>query len=165
MFDIRNSADFYRKCLDDYEALLENPAYASSAINCAMSSYHLAEWIWGDWLKTNHVLKASLKVKTCDDFKEWVDAQCPFFKTVQSIANGSKHFNRSVSGTTAKIEAVVEVDGEDMERQHLVVLMDDNSIRSFEDIIQVVLTFWHDFMEANSDYKELKRPADIERKS
>ncbi|WP_213737059.1 hypothetical protein [Bradyrhizobium sp. dw_411] len=159
MFDIRNSADFYRKCLDDYSSLLFNPSYAGFAINCAMSSYHLAEWIWGDWLKTDHVLKARLKVKSCDDFKGWVEAQCPFFKTVQSIANGSKHFNRNVSGNTAKMEGVAEDEG--FERDHLVVLTDDNTMRSIEDMIQVLLTFWHDFLEEHSIYKDLKSPDEV----
>src|SRR5262249_12959665 len=123
MFDIRTSADFYRKCLDDYASLLANPEYAGFAINCAMSSYHLSEWIWGDWLKTDHALKARLKIKTCDDFKGWVETQCPAFKTVQSIANGSKHFNRGISGNTAKMEGISQDEG--FERDHLVVLMED----------------------------------------
>src|ERR1700709_2550058 len=103
-----------------------------------MSSYHLAEWIWGDWLKTDHVLKARLKVRTCDDFKRWVETQCPFFQTVQSIANGSKHFDRNISGNTAKMEGFAEDEG--FEREHLVVIMEDDAIRSIEDMIKVLLT-------------------------
>lgn len=163
MFDIKNSADFYRKCLDDYASLLQTPDYAGFAINCAMSSYHLSEWIWGDWLKSDHALKSRLGIRSCDDFKRWVEGQCPFFKTVQSIANGSKHFNRSVSQNTAKIEAFQVVDGEELEREHLVVLTDDDSVRSIEDMIKVLLTFWHDFLEVNSAYKDLKSPDDVER--
>jgi hypothetical protein len=161
MFDIRNSADFYRKCLDDYSSLLQTPGYAGFAINCAMSSYHLAEWIWGDWLKTDHALKARLKVRTCGDFKRWVETQCPFFQTVQSIANGSKHFDRSISGNTAKMEGFAEDEG--FEREHLVVLTDDNTMRSIEDMIKVLLTFWHDFLEEHSVHKDLRSPDDVER--
>ena len=113
--------------LDDYASLLQTPDYAGFAINCAMSSYHLSEWIWGDWLKSDHVLKARLGIKSCDDFKRWVGGQCPFFRTVQSIANGSKHFNRSVSGNTVKIEASAVVGDEDFERDHLVVLTEENN--------------------------------------
>lgn len=163
MFDIRTSADFYRKCLDDYSSLLYNPEYAGFAINCAMSSYHLAEWIWGDFLKTDQALKTRLNIKTCDDFKRWVEARCPYFRTVQSIANGSKHFNRGVSGSTAKMEGISEDEG--FERDHLVVLLEDNSIRSIEDMINVLLTFWHDFLEEHSTYEELKSPEEVELES
>lgn len=38
MFDIRTSADFYRKCLDDYESLL---AKARVNLDCACHSFSL----------------------------------------------------------------------------------------------------------------------------
>jgi hypothetical protein len=52
---------------------------------------------------------------------------------------------------------------EGFERDHLVVLMEDNAIRSIEDMIKVLLTFWHAFLEENSAYKDLKSPEDVER--
>ncbi len=42
----------------------------------------------------NEQTKQALGIKTIDDFKSWLDDNCYFFGTLQSLANGSKHFDR-----------------------------------------------------------------------
>ncbi len=51
MFDIVNSRDFYNKLVEDHQAFDRQKLSAGAAINCALSAYHLAEWVCGDWLK------------------------------------------------------------------------------------------------------------------
>ena len=41
-------------------------------------------------------------VRKADDFRRWVDIQCPWFPIVQDIANGSKHF-RATSNFPASV--------------------------------------------------------------
>lgn len=160
MFDIKNSRDFYSKCLDDYMSLLQTPTYAGFAINCALSTYHLSEWIWGDWLKTDERIKAKLGIRTCDEFKRWVDKNCRYFETVQSVANGSKHFNRRIAAKTSVVETSVE----EGDQQHLVIDVSSDETRSFEDVIESMLNFWYEFLDEHSPYENLASPHEEERK-
>jgi hypothetical protein len=54
MFDIKTSRDFYEKLLDDCYDFQQDESSARLAINCAITAYHMHEWVWGDWLKTDH---------------------------------------------------------------------------------------------------------------
>jgi hypothetical protein len=51
MFDILNSREFYNKIIEDFQEFDREQSSARLAINCALSAYHLTEWVWGDWLK------------------------------------------------------------------------------------------------------------------
>jgi hypothetical protein len=49
MFDIKTSRDFYEKLLDDYYDFQQDESSARLAINCAITAYHMHEWVWGDY--------------------------------------------------------------------------------------------------------------------
>jgi putative phosphoesterase len=40
--------------LEDYDDFVEQSGSPRHAINCMLSAYHMAEWIWGDWLQTDY---------------------------------------------------------------------------------------------------------------
>ncbi|MBW9089834.1 hypothetical protein JNB91_18635 [Rhizobium wenxiniae] len=50
MFDILSARDFYSMLVDDFDDFAVEPHSARRAMHCAITAYHLHEWVWGDWL-------------------------------------------------------------------------------------------------------------------
>jgi hypothetical protein len=161
MFDVRDSRDFYQKLDLDLAEFQASPLSSRAAINCALTAYHLHEWIWGDWLKRAQEVHEKLGITDKRTFLAWIDQNCPWFEAVQDVANGSKHFGRQ-SGQRAK---AIGTDDQhhspsghapDVPRLEIEVASDgktawiDASI-VFEDIA----TFWRDFLLQYSPYTTL----------
>jgi hypothetical protein len=104
MFDINNSRDFYQKLLDDFDDCIEHPDSARHAMNCAITAHHMADWIWGDFLRGDVTVKAKLGIRDKNDFMRWIDTQTIWYGLVQSISNGSKHFIRQAAQGAQKVE-------------------------------------------------------------
>jgi hypothetical protein len=94
MFDITNSRDFYQKLLEDFDDFMGQRDSARHAMNCAITAHHMADWVWGDFVKNGVALKAKLGIKDKNDFTRWIDSQTVWYGPVQGISNGSKHFIR-----------------------------------------------------------------------
>ena len=47
---------------------MQHQGSARHAMNCAITAHHMADWVWGDFVKKDSVLKAKLGVKDKDDF-------------------------------------------------------------------------------------------------
>jgi hypothetical protein len=86
IFDIANSRDFLWKLEADFDEFMKEPGSGRLALNCALTAYHLHEWVWGDWLKAQKIFKNK------DAFLAWIDTACPWFRAMQELANGTKHF-------------------------------------------------------------------------
>jgi hypothetical protein len=71
MFDITTSRDFYAKLVADFDDFMAEPDSGRLALNCAITAYHLYEWVWGDWLKTDYVTQKVLGVRDRDSFAAW----------------------------------------------------------------------------------------------
>jgi hypothetical protein len=48
MFDISNAQDFYAMLVQDFDEFFEDQQSSRRAIHCAITAYHLHEWVWGD---------------------------------------------------------------------------------------------------------------------
>ena len=98
MFNIVTSYDFLLKLEADFEDFEQAPHSARSALNCALSAYHLYEWVWGDWLKADSTCQKILGIagKSAKErrvgFLKFIVRACPWFLTIQEIATGAKHF-------------------------------------------------------------------------
>ncbi|WP_234050991.1 MULTISPECIES: hypothetical protein [unclassified Xanthobacter] len=97
MFDIRTARDFLDKLEADFADYQKEPASARLALNCAITAFHLHEWVWGDWLKKGHATCKALKIKEKKDFLRWIDTACVWFPTIQELTNGAKHFGHPKS--------------------------------------------------------------------
>jgi hypothetical protein len=53
MFDIITHRDSHAKLKADFDDFANEEDSARLALNCAITAYHLHEWVWGDWLKTD----------------------------------------------------------------------------------------------------------------
>ena len=100
MFYIKNSRDFYEKLLQEFDDFQQDQLSARYAINCAITAYHMHEWVWGDWLKTDYAVWKKLGIRDKESFVAWLEGACPGFNTAQDIANGSKHFDRTAMQKT-----------------------------------------------------------------
>jgi hypothetical protein len=100
MFDITTSRDFLEKLEADFDDFMKEPRSARLALNCALTAYHLHEWVWGDWLKTDYARWKTLRIRDKDSFLAWIDTACPWFSTIQELANGTKHFGSAPSFST-----------------------------------------------------------------
>jgi hypothetical protein len=90
MFDMTTSRDFLWKLEADFDDFVEEPHSPRLAVNCALTAYHLHEWVWGDWLKTDYATWKRLGIRDKESFLTWIDRACPWFSTIQELANGTK---------------------------------------------------------------------------
>lgn len=156
MFTIRTSGDFFENLLEEFEDLQENPLSARHAINCAISAYHMHEWVWGDWLRKDDSTKISLGVTDKDSFVEWIDRHEPFFRAIAQLANGSKHFSREAirHTTMAGTFDYADIDRDAFDTPRLEVEVDGRWVLAkvmFNDII----FFWQDFFHSYGPYSKL----------
>jgi hypothetical protein len=164
MFGIQNSRDFYEKLVAEFEDLHHDPMSARIAVNCAITAYHLAEWIWGDWLKSDAVAKAALVINTLDEFKEWVDSQTPYFAAMQSITNGTKHFNQKAFPQTQISDGAFDRGAFDPNAFSVNGLLVEVQVsgqvhwQDYETAAEQLLLFWRSFMKQYGPYKDLPLP-------
>lgn len=98
MFNITTSYDFLMKLEADFEDFERAPHSARLALSCALTAYHLHEWVWGDWLKADSVRQSALGIvgrRSGDKrvgFLQFIERACPWFLTIQEVATGAKHF-------------------------------------------------------------------------
>ena len=151
-FTIRTAEDFFGKLEDERADFQRQPADSRHAINCAMTAWHLTDWIWADWLKgspdTQQKLFGSL-FKNIKDFKKHVvsGGECPDLEVMQSIATGSKHFGaerKEVDSTgrkgTAFSPRAFQQDA--FQVGTLVVRLPNGQERLFKDILGEVTNYW-----------------------
>lgn len=152
-FAIENSEDFYKLLVTDFDEFCADPTSSRLAIHCAISAYHMADWVWGDWLKNDAKTRAALGVsKDKASFLRWIDRHSIWFAYIQGIANGSKHFAPQHFGTD-----VVSGFGEGpfgvgpFGRPYLVVDFGDGipvgeRYQAAGALLEVVVRFWRDFL-------------------
>lgn len=106
LFGIATARDFYAMAVQDFDDFMEEPHSARRAIHCAISAYHLHDWVWGERLAHDPTFRASLGCgDRKDDFVNWLCRMIWHFGTVQEIATGSKHFRPSTGLEAVKVQA------------------------------------------------------------
>ncbi len=156
MFDINNSRDFYQKLLEDFGDYMSQQDSARHAMNCAITAHHIADWVWGDFVKGDAALKAKLGVNDIHDFLRWIDTQTVWYGLVQGISNGSKHFIRK------NAEGAVKVQGFGMGgcgqgpygMSYLAIQVSETDPKNLpiSQLLEVVIRFWRDFLRLHSPY-------------
>jgi hypothetical protein len=158
MFGINSSIAFYCKMLEDYDDFVEQSGSPRHAINCMLSAYHMAEWIWGDWLQTDYATWAVLKIKDKESFLRWVDSAQPWFNITQAVANGSKHFASKLAKTKSSPTYVEDgyVDG--YQARLLEVEIENGKWIEAVILVEDVVIFWTDFFERYRPQANLPKP-------
>ncbi len=146
-FDILNSKDFYNKLIDDYNDFNSDTTSSRLAINCAMTAWHLGEWLYSEYKPQ---LQATFN--TWDHYRDYLKSnECVQLEIMQRITNGSKHFltarrNEKVQGTEKHIGAFSGDFSSDFDQTALLVEMDDGTKVWFEDELDVVIAFWTNYI-------------------
>lgn len=159
MFDVRDSIGFYKLMIENYDDFVENSGSSRHAINCAISAFHIAEWIWGDWLSSDHETWKKLEgVRDLDTFKQWLDRQTPWFRVVQGVANGSKHFASTLRNTRTTGSYVENGYVEHGYQQQFLEIEIDGRWTEAIIIIEELAMFWESFLSTYRPHASLARP-------
>jgi hypothetical protein len=76
MFDPLTYRDFYAMLVEDFDDFMVEPQSARRAWHCAITAYHLHEWVCGGWLKGNSAARNALNIDSRDSFLKWIDEHC-----------------------------------------------------------------------------------------
>lgn len=156
MFAIENSEDFYKMLVADFDDFCAEQTSSRLAIHCAISAYHMTDWVWGDWLKKDPKTRALLGIGTKQDsFRAWIDRQSVWFAYIQGIANGSKHFAPQNFGTdTVAGYGQGPFGVGPFGKPYLLVdfgpqLPNADRYLTAGALLEVVVRFWRDFLQAH----------------
>ena len=140
--------------VQDFDDFMENQSSARHALHCAVTAYHLYEWVWGDWLNKDYVAwKAMGDVRNKESFLAWIDTACPWFPNIQDLANGTKHFLRNQGFESVRIagyNAAPYGMGLYGQPYLLIDFGEDASEHRFYTagaLLEVVVRFWRDFFK------------------
>jgi hypothetical protein len=108
MFLDMTTSDFLRKASEDVCAFGAKAGDKNLAMNAVVSLHHLHEWVWQRSLKNRVPLVIrGTTIRTCKDFKAWLQANCPHFNLLRELANGTKHCAVKVPTKTARHSEVM----------------------------------------------------------
>jgi hypothetical protein len=147
--------------IQDYDDFVVDTSSARHAINCVTSAFHLAEWIWGDWLKDDYHTWQKLKIRDRESFLAWIDGAEPWFPVIQAIANGGKHFgSRNLTKfTNSYVEEGYVEDG--YQTRLLEIEVEQGGRKVWIEaiiVVESVAMFWTDFFHQYRPQAQLRRP-------
>ncbi len=143
-FDIRNSKDFLGKLIADFDDYLKSDNSSRIALNCAMTSWHLTEWIYHEFGFVKEFSKVS-------DYQSHIKERCPSLQIMHDISNGSKHYKLEYH--KPKIQATERKEGTfdntfdfTFDRTMLRIVMPNNDVVIFDNELGKTITFWTDYL-------------------
>ncbi|MFF0923207.1 hypothetical protein ACFYE8_26320 [Rhizobium leguminosarum] len=153
MFEIVTSKDFYAMLVEDFDDFVAEPHSGRRALHCAITAYHLHEWVWAEWLSRDKAARDAMGIAGRDKkyFLQWIEKYCVWFRLVQELANGSKHLGRNIGFDTLKVSGFGEGPfgiGPFGQGYLLLDLGEDALEHRWQPaahILEVVVRFWRDF--------------------
>jgi len=144
-FDIKTSADFLKKLKEDFAEYRSDKTSARHALNCAMTAWHLSEWIY-------HEFNFDKTFKKVSDFQEDVKNKCRSLIIMHDISNGSKHFELKrhepkIKKTEKHLGSFDSSFDFSFDTSRLEISMKDGRILVFETEIEIVINFWDNYLQ------------------
>jgi|SRR5680860_393645 len=139
-FDLKTPKDFYNKLIEDYEDYKTSDNSSRIALNCAMTAWHLSEWIY-------HEFNMKRKYPKMKDYQGHVKRICPSLQIMHDIANGSKHYklerhNPKTQHTEKKTGTFDNTFDFTFDRTMLKVVMQDGNALIFDHEIDKTIIYW-----------------------
>ncbi len=141
-FDINNSLDLYNKLLEDYEEFTKGSISSRLAINCAMTAWHLVDWIYHEYADKS-------RYSSIGKYQAEMKSKCPSLQIMQDITNGSKHllitkYPSKVRKTNLHKGAFQNdaFQNNAFDTTMFEIEMQDGTKLKFEDEIEKVIDFW-----------------------
>lgn len=143
-FGIKSSKDFLNKLIADFDGYLESGNSSRIALNCAMTSWHLTEWIYHEFDFKNQY---SNEYK----FQQHIKGLCSSLQIMHDLSNGTKHFKLKthkpeVKETERKVGAFDNTFDFSFERTMLKIVMPKNKILVFDNELKKTIDFWTDYL-------------------
>jgi hypothetical protein len=149
MFEPLTCRDFYEMLVEDFDDFMAEPHSARRAWHCAITAYHLHEWVWGDWLKGNQPMRDALQVASCREFLQWIERHCVWFVFIQQLTTGAKHFVRTPGSQPIRIGGYGRAYGDSYGQGYLILDLGEEAgadrWKPAASYLEVVVRFWRDF--------------------
>lgn len=145
-FDIKNTEDFFRKLCEEYEEFERNKTSSRIALNCAMTAWHLTDWIYNEY---GNQLKVNFK--SIHEFRNDLKVKCSSLQVMQDLTNGTKHHTITMYISKVKDTNLHKGDySSDYSRDFNISTLDikliDGTSVYFEDEIENVMNFWRGYL-------------------
>lgn len=149
-FEIRSAHGFFDKLKEEYKDLRDDLTSSRHAINCAMTAWHLTEWVWAEHLAGDPPAQQRIdgSIRKFYQFRNWAVVECPELEIMECITNGSKHFTfdkEKVQSTKKHGGGFGPGFARDFDIGRLEVELDDGTRRWFDNVVEAVIEFWDKF--------------------
>ncbi len=149
-FEDKKSEDILKELIQRYEDFKEDDASSQKAVELAIYSWHLIDWVFNEFKEIHHK-------NTIGDFRDALYPECESLKIMHDIANGAKHSRvsrpkASIKKTKKHIGAFSSVFSREFDQTHLLIEIDNGKTLYFVDEIDLVINFWKNYFK-----NELKR--------
>ena len=156
-FEIENSKGFLEKLLNEYSDFDKEHLNSRHAINCAINSWHLTDWTFQEFYKTDsrftNTVVDGRRLSGLVRYQEFLKESCPELEYMRIIANGIKHCKISLNGDDAGT-AVSSGDFSpyDYSRHDFLVprfkiKLENNEEVDFENVLLETIDFWKNFID------------------
>lgn len=147
-FDIRTSRDFFLKLQEDHKDFCNNTTSSRIALNCALTAWHLSEWIYNEYRSFLHGPYPKLS-----DFQTWIKDECGALQIMHDIANGTKHYllNRHtpiIDQTNLHQGAFSNEFSREFDITTLDITLKNGTQIYFEDEIEKTIEFWKRYLNS-----------------
>ena len=146
-FDIKTSKDFFNKLLTDYDEFSSNTTSSRVALNCAMTAWHLTEWIYSEFNQSlcNHFTTLAL-------YQQDLKRQCTSLQIMHDLANGTKHYlltkHRPIVKETNLHQGTFDrTFDRTFDTSTLKIELNDGTKIYFEDEIKKAINFWKQYLQ------------------
>ena len=144
-FSIQNAVDLLRAlnaAVDDY---LADPLSSRKALECAMFSWHLVDWIWKEYPAVVTLFRKK------DAYRLRLKSQCKSLSYMQDITNGTKHWEITryqpvVKKTEERHGAFSDgFDRKVFDVSCLKITLEDGTVVYFDEEIIKVRDYWNTY--------------------
>lgn len=154
-FEIENSQGFFEKLraeYDDFDKQHLNPRFA---INAAITSWHLSDWTYQEFFKTDSRYQDSREngknISGLSKYQEFLKTECLELEYMRTITNGSKHCRVNRANRTEISEGdfdPYDFDRHDYDVPRFVIINDAiNEEIDFEELLIKTIEFWKTFLD------------------
>lgn len=154
-FEIENSKGFYEKLKAEYEDFDKEHLNPRHAINAAITSWHLTDWTYQEFFKTDSRFQDSREEKRnisgLSKYQEFLKESCSELELMRQITNGSKHCKVNRDNRTEISEghySSYEYDRNYYDVPRFIIISENNKDEiDFEEILLKTIEFWKIFLE------------------
>jgi len=152
-FDLATGHDLYCKLKRDFRRYQDNPTDSDLAWNCAVTAWHVREWVWKQRLlhhPGDDLMLFGASFANNEEYNAELNRRCPRYKLLKELCNGSKHFRLNALGrvrsTTTKpgalYGAILYNEALYNEGPYHAIVLDDGSTERFSEVLGQVVSFW-----------------------